>query len=175
MRATRTMRIEAARRRLLRLAPLFALLALFSGCDSSPAPPAAERAADFALELFDGGRFDMGAQRGKVVVINFFASWCVSCGEESPMLERVSKTYQGKPVSFVMVAVEDTEAKAREFLAKKDVHIAAGLDRTGVIKTAYGIYGMPTTFFVDKVGKVSYMHAGAIGEQLLRAEVDKLL
>ncbi len=172
MRATHT---DAGRRRALRLAPLLALLLLFSGCEPSPAPPAAERAADFVLELFDGARFDMGAQRGKVVVINFFASWCVSCGEESPMLERVSKTYSGKPVRFVMVAVEDTETKAREFLAKKEVHIAAGLDRSGEIKTAYGIYGMPTTFFVDRAGKVSYMHAGAIGEQLLRAEIDKLL
>jgi len=172
MRVTRT---EVGGRPFGRWAWLVFPAMLLAACNPSSAPPAAESAADFVLELFEGGQYDMAAQRGKVVVVNFFASWCVSCGEESPMLERVSKTYQGKPVSFVMVAVEDTEAKAREFLARKGVQIPAGLDRTGSIKTAYGIYGMPTTFFVDKLGKVSYMHAGAMGEQLLRAEIDKLL
>lgn len=164
----------AGRRAVLGILGLLPMLALI-GCGERSGQPGAEAAADFELELFAGGHFKMAQHRGNVVVINFFASWCVSCGEESPMLERVAKEYQTKPVRFVMVAVEDTEAKAREFLDKRGVFIPAGLDKTGSIKTAYGIYGMPTTFFVDRKGQVSYMHAGAIGEQLLKAEIDKLL
>ena len=73
------------------------------------------------------------------------------------------------------IAVDDTEKKAKEFLKKSGLTIPAGLDRTGKIKDTYGIYGMPTTFFIDKNGKISYFHAGVVTEELLRHEIDKLL
>ncbi|CAG1004198.1 Thiol-disulfide oxidoreductase ResA [Burkholderiales bacterium] len=134
-----------------------------------------EPAPLFVLELFQGGSFSLAEQRGKVVVINFFASWCISCGEESPMIERVAKEYQPKGVAFLAVAVDDTEQKARAYLQKAGLNIPAGLDGSGKIKEAFGIYGMPTTFFIDRAGRITYMHAGAIGEQLMRHEIDKLL
>lgn len=90
------------------------------------------------------------------------------------MIERVAKEYQPKGVAFLAVAVDDTEQKARAYLQKAGLNIAAGLDQSGKIKEAYGIYGMPTTFFIDQAGRIRYMHAGAIGEQLMRHEIDKL-
>ncbi|MBI3148168.1 MAG: TlpA family protein disulfide reductase [Betaproteobacteria bacterium] len=134
-----------------------------------------EDAAPFTLELFSGGSFSLAENKGKVIVINFFASWCVSCGEESPMIERVAKDYLPRGVAFLAVAVDDTEQKARDYLKKAGLNIPAGLDKSGKIKDAYGIYGMPTTFFIDQAGKVRYMHAGAMGEQLMRHEIDRLL
>lgn len=152
-------------------------LLLLQGCGEDKAfrNAANEPAPDFSLQLFDGGRFALGENKGKVVVINFFASWCVSCGEETPMIEKVAKDYAPRAVVFVAIAVDDTESKARAFLQKAGLTIPAGLDKSGSIKDAYGIYGMPTTFFIDKAGKVSYLHAGAVNEQLLRHEIDKLL
>ena len=134
-----------------------------------------EPAPDFTLPLFDGGKFSLGENKGKVVVINFFASWCVSCGEETPMIGKVAKEYAPRAEVFVAIAVDDTESKARAFLQKAGLTIPAGLDKSGSIKDAYGIYGMPTTFFIDRAGKVGYFHAGAVNEQLLRHEIDKLL
>lgn len=152
-------------------------LLFLQGCGEDKAfrNAANEPAPDFSLQLFDGGRFALGENKGKVVVINFFASWCVSCGEETPMIEKVAKDYAPRAVVFVAIAVDDTESKARAFLQKAGLTIPAGLDKSGSIKDAYGIYGMPTTFFIDKAGKVSYLHAGAVNEQLLRHEIDKLL
>ncbi|MCF6210295.1 MAG: TlpA family protein disulfide reductase [Gammaproteobacteria bacterium] len=134
-----------------------------------------EIAPDFTLELFDGGTFQLSDMKGKVVVINFFASWCVSCGEETPTIERVSQDYAKKGVVFLAIAVDDTERKAKEFIKKYGLTIPAGLDRAGEIKEAYGLYGMPTTFFIDKEGMVSYFHAGVVTEKLLEHEIEKLL
>lgn len=172
----RTEGVRGARRATLRRLVLGTALAFLAACgdpaDGGRSGP--ETAAPFTLELFQGGEFSLAAQQGKVVVINFFASWCVSCGEESPMIERVAKEYQPQGVSFLAVAVDDSEQKARAYLQRVGLNIPAGLDKTGKIKEAYGIYGMPTTFFIDRAGLVSYVHAGAIGEQLMRHEIDKL-
>ena len=134
-----------------------------------------EPAPDFSLELFDGSHFELGAQRGKVVVINFFASWCVSCGEEVHHIEKAFQSYSPQQVMFLGIAVDDTEKKAKAFLKKSELTIPAGLDRTGQIKELYGLYGMPTTFFIDRSGLVSYLHAGVVTEALLKHEIDKLL
>ena len=160
---------------------LFALLIsgslLIPGCSGNTAAPPAtmEAAPDFHLALFDGGNFQLSAQKGKVVVINFFASWCVSCGEETPVVEKASHKYSPQTVVFMAIAVDDTEKKAIAFMKKSGLTIPAGLDKTGKIKDAYGLYGMPTTFFIDKDGKISYFHAGVVTEELLRHEIDKLL
>ncbi len=60
-------------------------------------------------------------------------------------------------------------------MRKIGLTIPAGLDRTGAIKDAFGLYGMPTTFFIDKEGMVSYFHPGVVTEQLLRHEIEKIL
>lgn len=152
-------------------------LLLIQGCsDNVTAPVAAlEAAPDFNMTLFEGGDFQLSAQKGKVVVINFFASWCVSCGEETPVIEKLSHKYTPQTVVFLAIAVDDTEKKAKAFMKKMGLTIPGGLDKTGKIKDAYGIYGMPTTFFIDKNGKVSYFHAGVVTEALLKHEIDKLL
>ncbi len=152
-------------------------LLLLQGCseDKPTLPNEIEVAPDFTLELFDGGTFQLSDMKGKVVVINFFASWCVSCGEETPTIEKMSQTYAKKDVVFLAVAVDDTERKAKEFIKKFGLTIPAGLDRAGEIKEAYGLYGMPTTFFIDKQGMVSYFHAGVVTEKLLAHEIEKLL
>ena len=136
---------------------------------------AKEAASDFELTLFDGGKFRLSEFKGRPVIINFFASWCVSCGEETPVFERTARAYSQQGVVFLAIAVDDTETKARAFLAKAGLSIPAGLDRNGKIKDAYGIYGMPTTYFIDKSGRVNYLHAGAVTEVLLRHEIGKLL
>lgn len=163
--------------RSLLLALFTGSLLLIQGCSENATAPigALEPAPDFNMTLFEGGDFQLSAQKGKVVVINFFASWCVSCGEETPIIERLSRTYSPEKVMFLAIAVDDTEKKAKAFMKKTGMTIPAGLDKTGKIKDAYGIYGMPTTFFIDKDGKVSYFHAGVVTEALLKHEIDKLL
>lgn len=161
---------------ILPLAFLLGGLLFIQACNKESAAPAGakEAAPDFNIELFDGGNFRLSDQKGKVVVINFFASWCVSCGEETPTLEKAAHQYPPEKVAFLAIAVDDTEKKARAFLQKNGLTIPAGLDKTGKIKDDYGLYGMPTTFFIGKDGKINYLHAGVVTEDLLRHEIGKL-
>ena len=156
---------------------LVSSLLLAQGCNENTTAPktAKETAPDFNMTLFDGGNFQLSDQKGKAVVINFFASWCVSCGKETPIIEKIAHTYSPQGVVFLAIAVDDTEKKAKAFMQKIGLTIPAGLDRTGKIKDDYRLYGMPTTFFIDKNGKISYLHAGVVTEELLKHEIDKLL
>jgi len=132
-------------------------------------------AADFSIERFDGGSFRLSDHKGKPILINFFASWCVPCGTEIPVLAKVSSEYREKGVIFVGVAINDTESKAREFIGKYNLSFATGLDKNGEIRRDYQLYGMPTTLFVDKNGIIRNLHLGGVTEDLLRDELDKLL
>jgi peroxiredoxin len=166
-----------AKTHVLLLALLTGCILLIQGCSEEITGPktAMEAAPDFEITLFDGGEFRLSDQRGKAVVINFFASWCRSCGEETPVIEKIAREYAPKNVVLLAIAVDDTESKAKAFMKKIGLTIPAGLDRTGAIRDAFGLYGMPTTYFIDKDGMVSYFHAGVVTEQLLKHEIDKLL
>ncbi len=78
-------------------------------------------------------------------------------------------------MAFVGIAVNDTEDKAKQFVAEFDVSFPAGIDKTGEISDAFGLYGVPTTLFIDKEGIISYLHSGGVTEKLLKHELDKIL
>lgn len=158
------------------LALLVGLLApALYACGDGEVAVAKEPAADFTLKLFDGGNFRLSEQRGSPVIINFFASWCTLCGFEVSGLENVYREYAGRKVRIVGVAIEDTEAKARQHVKKFGLSFPTGLDAEGTVKKAYGVYGLPMTYLIDRNGFVHYVHAGAITEELLRFELEKIL
>ena len=134
-----------------------------------------ELAPAFALELMDGNKFDLNGHKGKPILINFFASWCLPCREEMPVLQKIVHEYQPKGVIFLGVAVDDTEKKMKEFIARYGVTFPVGLDKTAEIQKSFGLYGIPTTYFIDKKGVINYFHSGTVTEELLRHELDKLL
>lgn len=134
-----------------------------------------EVAPTFTLALLDGGNFASGEHKGKPVLLNFFASWCLPCRDEMPAIEKVSREYRPKDVAFIGVAVDDTEAKLRDFTGKFGVTFPVGLDQGAAIQKSFGLYGVPTTYFIDRKGVISYFHSGAVTEELLRHELDKLL
>ena len=132
-------------------------------------------APDFTVQLFDGGSFRLSDHKGKPVFINFYASWCVPCGGEVGSLEKVYRAYAEENVAFIGVAIQDTETKARAFVAKHQLTYPTGIDNTGYIKRAYGVHAMPVSFFVDKNGNISRIHAGGLTEGILKHELDTLL
>lgn len=134
-----------------------------------------ERAPDFTLALLGGGTLKYADLRGRPIFVNFFASWCLPCHEEMPAIVRIAAEYQPKGVVFVGVAVDDTEPKLTQFVAKHQVNFPVGLDEGTVIQKSFGLYGLPTSFFIDKQGVIKYFHSGAVTEELLRHEIDQLL
>ncbi|MDO8532370.1 MAG: TlpA disulfide reductase family protein [Dehalococcoidia bacterium] len=132
-------------------------------------------APDFTITTFDGTRFRLSEQRGKVVVINFWASWCVPCREEAPFLERAWREYKDKGVVFVGVDIQDTESAARAYIKEFDITYPNGPDVSGEITIDYGVSGIPVTFFVDKEGRVAGRWVGAVGARLLAGSINDLL
>lgn len=134
-----------------------------------------EPAPNFTLVLIDGGNFNLSDHKGKPVLINFFASWCLPCRDEMPVLEKIVQQYKQKGVVFLGIAVDDTEEKMKDFIAKYNVTFPVGLDKTATIQKSFGLYGIPTTYFIDKQGVITYFHSGSVTEELMQHELDKLL
>lgn len=155
---------------------IITLLLFFSACsdESVTEPVEKEVAAEFELKSFDGKSFRLSAHKGKPVFINFWASWCMPCAEEAPAIERVYQEYSKKGVVFVGIAINDTKSAARKFVDKHQLSFATGID-PGEIHKSYPVYGVPTTVFINRQGRINYLHMGGVNEALIRHELDKLL
>lgn len=126
-------------------------------------------APDFSMELFDGSRYSLAQQRGSVVVINFWASWCVPCQTEAPILEDAFQRYQGQGVRFIGVDIKDTPDDARTFLRRYVSNYPNGFDEQKQIYINYGVYGLPETFVVDRNGMVVHHVIGPVTETQLNS------
>ena len=141
-----------------------------------PSPLVGGQAPEFSLPLFDGGTLATPVLRGRVVVINFWASWCFpACYEEAPHLQRIWDRYRDRGVVVVGVNIQDQDRPAREFLARFGQTFPNGMDPTGKISIDYGVYGVPETFFVDRKGRIVSKYAGAVTEETLASEIEPLL
>ncbi len=157
---------------------LILLMPLVQGCDeNAETAETAEKevAADFTLQLFDGGTFTLSKHQGEAVVVNFFASWCIPCRAEAPALEAVHREYFEKKVIFLGVAIKDTDSAAKGFVKKYTLSFPTGLDKDEKVKESFGVYGLPTTFFISRSGLITYTHSGAMTEELIKHELDKIL
>jgi cytochrome c biogenesis protein CcmG/thiol:disulfide interchange protein DsbE len=141
-----------------------------------PSPLLGRPAAAFSLTTFAGSPLSLESLRGKVVVLNFWASWCVpACYEEAPTLERTWRAYKDKGVTVVGVDVQDKEEAAREFLARFGHSFPNAPDPKGRVSVDYGVYGVPETFFIDRKGRVRFKHVGALTDEIAGGHLDALL
>lgn len=126
-----------------------------------------DAAPDFALTLFDGESLRLSDLRGKVVVLNFWGSWCPPCRAEMPAFQRIWEEYRDKDVVFLGVAVGDRETTARVFAKQTGVTYPLGLDKTGNITVDYQVLSFPTTFVIDREGNEA-KRFGVANEGVLR-------
>ena len=90
-------------------------------------------------------------------------------------MEAVHLEYLQKKVIFLGIAIKDTDIAARDFVKKYGLTFPAGLDKDQKAKDALGVYGLPTTFFINTTGLITYTHSGAVTEELIKHELDKIL
>ena len=141
-----------------------------------PSPLVGRPAAAFTLTAFDGSPVDLAALRGRVVVLNFWASWCYpACYEEAPVLERGWRAYRDRGVVVLGVDIQDKDEAARKFIDDFRLTFANAPDRTGKVSVDYGVYGVPETFFIDREGRIRTKHVGAVTDEVFRRSVEPLL
>jgi cytochrome c biogenesis protein CcmG/thiol:disulfide interchange protein DsbE len=157
--------------------PVLALLAYGFRLDPRdvPSPLVGRPAAPFTLRAFDGTPVALERLRGKVVVLNFWASWCYpACYEEAPALERGWRTWKDRGVVVVGVDIQDTEEKARKFMTDFSLTFPIAPDEGGHVSIEYGVYGVPETFFIDRTGRIRLKHVGAVTDEVFRRTVEPL-
>lgn len=116
-----------------------------------------EKVPDFSLTTFDNQQFHLSDLKGKVVLVNFWASWCKPCEQEAADLEAAWRYYQSRgDVVFLGVDYVDTETEAKAYLKKFDITYPNGPDLATRISQAYRITGVPETFIIGKDGTLKY-------------------
>ena len=172
-----------------RLAATVALVAVLglAGCTSggsggATAITAAERLGAKPLVARSQSQFqaDLDALRDRVVVVNFWASWCVPCREEMPALEHASKAYAeaGRPVTVIGVDASDVRSEASKFLDEVGATYPTVYDQQGLrggVAASWSVTALPQTWFVARDGSRAGRIAGRLTAEDLRAKVDELL
>ena len=132
-------------------------------------------APGFELATVGGGEtVSLAANRGKPVVLNFWATWCVPCYQEHEVLTRTARAV-GSDVRFLGVVYEDEEALVRRFLREQGSSYPSLLDPDGKTAIAFGVYGVPETFFIDAEGVIVDKHVGPLSSEILSAQLRKTL
>ena len=141
-----------------------------------PTPLLDRPAASFVLTSYAGDPMSLEAHRGRVVVVNFWASWCQpACYEEAPVLERGWRAYRDRGVVVLGVDIQDKAEAAKKFIADFSLSFPNALDSAGKVSVDYGVYGVPETFFIDRRGRIRAKHVGAVTDEAFRGQVERLL
>lgn len=157
-----------------------AVLAM-AGCQTQGPPAKGDMAPDFVLQSTSGAVRKLSNYRGKVVLVNLWATWCPPCIAELPVLDRIAADYADKGLVILAVAGDEDPKTVHSFLAKSPVKFEVLLDPDGVIGTQYGITGYPETFFVDRQGRLSdkiigpLPHEGGGAAPQLLGRIDEML
>lgn len=141
--------------------------ALPSALINKPAP-------QFALAGFDGGDgLKLDALKGRVVLVNFFASWCEPCRDEHPVLMRLAKD---SDIALYGIDYKDKPEDAQRFLQKLgDPYRSIGLDTSGRTAIDFGVYGVPETYVIDQQGRIRLRHVGPLSPTDIAQELLPLL
>ena len=144
-------------------------------------PIAGNPSPDFQVQYYDGYEWQgrdassLADFKGQVVVLNFWASWCVECRIEADLLQQASQAYENQGVVFLGVAYVDVEPKSREYLTDYNITYPNAPDLRSLVSKAFEITGVPETFIIDQTGEIAYVHIGPIDAPTLYGEINQLV
>jgi cytochrome c biogenesis protein CcmG/thiol:disulfide interchange protein DsbE len=147
-----------------------------AGKAANGAPPKAAAAgtpADFQLASVDGRKLGPKSFPGQVVVVDFWATWCLPCRLQAEILEPVYRDLKGRGVQFLAANVGETPDQVKTFLKEKPFPYPVLLDPDQAVATKMGVFGLPTLMVVDKKGKISYLQTGIADGDTLRELIKK--
>jgi len=141
-----------------------------------PSPLVGKPAPMFALRTLNGRQvIRMSQLRGHVVVVNFWASWCLACREEHPNLIAAWQRYGDSGVVFLGIVYQDTVANAEAFVREMGGGWPNLVDPGGRTALDYGVYGVPETYFIGPDGVIAYKRVGPSSYALLTRNIRRLL
>jgi peroxiredoxin len=129
-------------------------------------------APEFELELLDGTKFRLSRERGNIVVLDFWASWCGPCLQTMPQVESVTREFSGTGVKLIAVNQQEMPDRIRDVVERLDLKAAVALDSEGLIGERYGAITIPLTVIIDRDGNVARVFSGGgatFGERLRTA------
>lgn len=163
---------------------VFVLLAALSGflatrhpvadATATQSPLLGKTAPSISAAELGGGNFNLASDRGHVVVLNFWSSWCGPCKQEAPELTTFAFNERGKGVDLVGVVFNDSVSSANAFAKFYGSLYPSVIDASGAIANAYGVTAPPTTFVIDREGRVAATLIGATSAKQLAAVVAKV-
>lgn len=117
----------------------------------------------------DRDRLSLGAFAGKVVILNFWASWCIACRDEAHELEAFWQEHRNDGVVVLGIAIQDTPENAQAFAQALGKTYTIGLDTTGSVSIDYGVHGVPETFVIDAAGTIRHKEVGPVTRSMLKS------
>ncbi len=145
---------------------------------ASPSPREGSLAPNFTLDTLDGTKVTLSELRGKIVLINLWATWCPPCRAEMPALENAYKQYKdsGVVVLGLNVTNQDSEKDIPPFVDEFGLTFPILLDRDGSVSALYQLKGLPTTYFVNREGIIrTVVVGGPMNETFIRSKIEALL
>jgi peroxiredoxin len=119
-----------------------------------------KEAEDFTLKDLDGNDVSLSSFRGKVVLLNFWASWCPYCRKERAELNNLQKEYDGKNLVIISVSGDRSLVKLQQYIKKNPVDFIVLSDSDGEVSESYGVRALPTNFLIDRQGRILNKFSG---------------
>ncbi|HLG51564.1 MAG TPA: TlpA disulfide reductase family protein [Chloroflexota bacterium] len=132
-------------------------------------------APDFQLTTFDGQTVHLASYRGKVVVVNFWASWCAPCRDEQPLLQTLWERYRDRGVVFLGIDVQDNDHDARAFIKEFQTTYPMAPDPGGRVSINYGVVGFPETYVISRSGTIARKFTGPVDAMQMIGTLEDLL
>ncbi|MDP6823935.1 MAG: TlpA disulfide reductase family protein [Dehalococcoidia bacterium] len=136
----------------------------------------AQPGADFELQSIDGDEMvRLSDMRGKIVLVDFWSSWCPPCRQESPALKAAYDDFRDQGVEFVGIAIWDVDSETRKFRDAFELEYPIVIDSRGGVAVDWGVVGLPEKFFVDREGRVVKKYAGPMTRDRIGLELRAIL
>ncbi|HUI83411.1 MAG TPA: TlpA disulfide reductase family protein [Candidatus Binatia bacterium] len=169
------------RRIVLLIAAIAIAVAVYEGARQRSHSPAgrpgavSSPAAGFSLQGVDGRPLDLANYRGKVVLLNFWATWCTPCRAEIPQFVAFQNTYGPQGLQLIGISMDDDAAPVREFYQQFRMNYPVAIGNAKLAQSYGGVLGLPVTFLIGRDGRIAAKYVGAADLGVLRQQIESLL
>lgn len=151
------------------------ILALLPGCTSKEKEEASGTVPDFTLQDLSGKKVTLSGQKGSVVLLEFWATWCPPCRASVPGIERLHEAYGGKGLKVLAVSLDEGGVdKVKEFVTEHKITYTV-LKGTDEVSTKYRVRMIPATYLLDKQGVIRKQYLGMVNDEELEKDIKALL